>query len=90
MVAETPLPNESLPAAEPKWRELLIDRIVELNPSAEHDFLERFREDALERYAAHLEAKLTPRGTSAGWVRTHETPAVTSWRAPKETIDRLW
>jgi len=79
-----------LPATAPTWRELLIDRIVELNPSAEHDFLGRFADSALEHYASHLESALTPRGKGARWSRTPETPAVTAWRAPTESFDRLW
>ena len=94
MVAEpriaAPHTASESPAAPPAWRDLLIDRIVELNPSAEHEFLGRFEEAALERYASHLEAKLEPRGKASRWIRTNETPAGTAWRAPKERLERLW
>lgn len=95
MVTEAPesrIDETTIDAApvNPTWRDLLIDRIVELNPSAEHTFLERFTDGALERYADHLEASLLPRGKRARWIRTDETPAVTGWRTPKERLERLW
>lgn len=85
-------PAHDMPAREaaPTWREVLIDRIVELNPSADHEFLGGFEEPALEQYASHLESALTPRGRGSRWSRPNDSPAVMAWQAPKETLDRLW
>jgi len=59
-------------------REQVVDRIITINPTATTDFLERFSEDSLARYLAHLMAASGPRGRHARWVRPGDSPAIMS------------
>jgi len=55
-------------------RTQLIARIRDLNASADARWLAQFSTDALQRYLAHLELTLEPRGTA--WTRPGDTPVV--------------
>lgn len=57
-------------------RERLIERILEINPSATAAFLGEFEHGALARYLGHLISAEAPRGREARWVRPTETPAI--------------
>lgn len=59
----------------------LVDRILEMNPTAVGNYLSGFGRDALSNYLDHLVATSTPRGRSATWVRRAETPGITARRA---------
>lgn len=61
---------------EPLTREQLIDRIIEINPSATTTFLSAFEHSSLARYLDHLAAAEAPRGRDARWVRPGDTPAI--------------
>ncbi len=69
----TASPNLDLPQ--------LVDRILEMNPTAGGNYLSGFGRDALSNYLDHLVATSTPRGRSATWVRRAETPGITARRA---------
>lgn len=62
-------------------REQLVDRILELNPSATLAFLGEFGEMSLSVYLAHLMAAQEPRGRTATWVRPGDSPAIVSREA---------
>jgi hypothetical protein len=57
-------------------REQVVDRIVNLNPTASTDFLSRFGEGPLSEYLARLDRAKGPRGREARWVRTGSSPAI--------------
>jgi hypothetical protein len=59
----------------------LVDRILEINPTAGGTYLSGFGRDALSNYLDHLVATSAPRGRSATWVRRAETPGITARRA---------
>lgn len=52
----------------------LVERIMDLNPSATEAYLDTFSDRALTSYLAHLETLGQPRG--ARWVRPSDTPAI--------------
>lgn len=56
--------------------EQLIERIQTMNPTATPEYLGGFDREALISYLAHLSYSLEPRGRSARWVRTGDTPAI--------------
>jgi hypothetical protein len=58
----------------------VIDSILQLNPSAKQEWLERFDVSALRRYLDHLQLALEPRGRDSVWQRDGETPAVVTRR----------
>lgn len=64
----------------------LVDRILEINPTAGGTYLSGFGRDALSNYLDHLVATSAPRGRSATWVRRAETPGITARRA-RDTRD---
>lgn len=51
-------------------RRRVIDELMSLNPSAQHDFLETFSTDSLREYLEHLHSSQCPRGRQARWART--------------------
>lgn len=57
-------------------REQVIDRIIQINPSATTRFLDRFAEAPLRTYLDHLVAKSAPRGRAARWCRPGDTRAI--------------
>lgn len=57
-------------------RRVLIDQIVQINPSAGPAFLRQFAEPQLRKYLDHLEAGTGPRGRNARWVRCNDVPAL--------------
>lgn len=57
-------------------RQRTIDGILRINAFAAVGFLQRFTDDALRGYLAHLEATSQPRGRQAVWVRPGDTAAV--------------
>ncbi len=58
----------------------LIDGILQLNPTARHDWLDRFDTAALHRYLNHLLHAYEPRGRDSFWIRDAETTAVVTRR----------
>lgn len=54
----------------------LVDRIMELNPSASGQFLVNFRREALRDYLDHLVCTSAPRGRGARWLRRGDTPGI--------------
>jgi hypothetical protein len=60
-------------------RAQLVNRILELNPSASHSFLVEFTEEALLEYLDHLTIAHEPRGR--GWIRRGEMPAIVAREA---------
>jgi hypothetical protein len=54
----------------------LIEQIIEINPTAQRDFLARFHRRDLCRYLEHLNVLARPRGRGSAWVRVPEAPAV--------------
>ncbi len=54
----------------------LIDRIRQINRSADTRWLEAFDQSALFNYFEHLQVLMEPRGRSSIWRRRAETPAV--------------
>ncbi len=54
----------------------IISAILQLNRSAQTDWLSKFTTPALRRYLDHLEVTLEPRGRESVWIRSAETPAV--------------
>lgn len=54
----------------------LIDKIRDMNPTANIEFLVEFNESALKSYLHHLRYLRHPRGGRRFWVRYGETPAV--------------
>jgi hypothetical protein len=78
--ATTPARPATEPAAAlPKSR--LVERIIELNPSASPEFLATFPEPALGAYLDHLSLAQEPRGRSAPWIRRGDSPAILSREA---------
>lgn len=59
-------------------RAQLVERIMELNPTAGREFLSRFHGNALAEYLEHLSLAAEPRGRSSGWVRRSGQPAIVS------------
>lgn len=64
-------PPSSDDASEPA----LIEQIIEINPTAQRDFLARFQRRDLCRYLEHLNVLARPRGRGSAWVRVPEAPA---------------
>ncbi len=54
----------------------LIERIIQINPSATSSFLSRFRPQRLADYLDHLICSKEPRGSV--WVRRGDTPGIVS------------
>lgn len=54
----------------------LVERIIDLNPTAEPAFLARFQPKALADYLDHLALTREPRGKSSTWVRRRGEPAI--------------
>lgn len=63
------------PASTPAQRQHLIEQIITINPTAAREFLDQFRDSALDCYLRHLNATRTPRGRLATWNRPAETAA---------------
>lgn len=60
----------------------LVDKILEINPTANGNYLSGFGRDALSHYLDHLQTSTGPRGRHAGgWVRRAETPGIVGRRA---------
>lgn len=59
----------------------MIEQIVRINASATADFLNRFADNALQKYLDHLHATQQPRGRAAVWVRSGDTPAANTFSA---------
>ncbi len=59
-------------------REQLLERIIELNPTAEVTFLDSFSTPTLRRYLDRLLGALGPREPSPTWQRPGDTPAITA------------
>lgn len=61
-------------------RSEIVDRILEMNPSATSEFLDRFNIRLLGEYLEHLNAASTPRGRMARWIRPEGSCGI-SWSA---------
>ena len=59
----------------------LVDSIMQINPTASPEWLDRFGQAALARYLDHLEHAREPRGRDSFWFRDGETTAVVARRA---------
>lgn len=59
-------------------RELVIDEILTLNPSATVDFLNAFSEPRLRLYLTRLRTAQHGRGREARWLRVGDSPAIVS------------
>lgn len=57
-------------------RDRAITEIIELNPTASREFLSLFDDVALCQYRDHLVHATRPRGSTAGWIRPADAPAV--------------
>ncbi len=53
----------------------LVERILELNPTATPEFLSRFNLPLLEEYLEHLTLTQS-RGRGSGWIRKDGAPAI--------------
>jgi hypothetical protein len=62
-------------------REQTLEQILDLNPTASLDFLDRFETGLLSNYLRHLIAASRPRGRESGWLRPGDAPAIVSWPA---------
>lgn len=69
-----PKPDASL--SDSPARAGLMQRILEINPTASSDFLGRFKTPELEAYLQHLLAAAQPRGRSARWIRPDNTRGI--------------
>ena len=56
----------------------VIERILELNPTARTSFLNQFGDDELRSYLDHLTSAARPRGEESRWVRPGDTRAIMS------------
>lgn len=54
----------------------LIDRVMELNPTASRAFLSRFSPREVREYLEHLQLTTEPRGSHSAWVRPDGSRAV--------------
>ncbi|GJM19380.1 MAG: hypothetical protein DHS20C14_15930 [Phycisphaeraceae bacterium] len=54
----------------------LVERILELNPTARTSFLRRFDAGELRSYLDHLTVAAQPRGEASRWVRPGDTRAI--------------
>lgn len=54
----------------------LVERILELNPTATPEFLSRFTHSSLIEYLDHLTLTQAPRGKGSQWVRRCGVPAI--------------
>jgi hypothetical protein len=59
-------------------RELVIDEILSLNPSATVEFLDSFSEPRLRLYLTRLRTTEHGRGRGARWLRVGDSPAIVS------------
>ena len=69
------------PASPPSGRlsgEQVIDRILELNPTASPAFLGQFDAESLRSYLEHLLSARQPRGERSRWVRPAGSRAICS------------
>jgi hypothetical protein len=70
-------PPESSSPSSRMTREQVVSRIIQINPTATSDFLERFSEHNLGQYLDHLVAASGPRGGHSRWLRPGDSPAIT-------------
>lgn len=55
----------------------LIDRIRQINRSADQTWLARFDDQKLNDYLEHLQLLMEPRGRHSVWRRRGDSPAIT-------------
>lgn len=70
----------SIPTHGRLTREQVVDRIIQINPSATTDFLASFEDLPLRLYLARLAELSGQRGRSARWIRPDGEPAITGPR----------
>lgn len=58
----------------------IIDRIRQINRSADPQWLERFEDNALFDYLEHLQLLMEPRGRQSVWRRRNDAGAVVGTR----------
>ncbi len=61
-------------------RDRLLGNILDLNPTAQREFLDRFSDQSLRRYLNHLSLTHGPRG--GVWVRESKSPAIVQRENP--------
>jgi hypothetical protein len=77
-------PHEATPTHQPQedrsgdspHRAILMNQILELNPSANAEFLAQFPPGSLAEYLEHLSSAAMPRGRHARRIRPANTPGV--------------
>jgi len=69
-------PESSSPESSRLTREQVVDRIIQINPTATTEFLGAFQERELGKYLDHLVAASGPRGRHARWERPADSPAI--------------
>lgn len=74
----TVVPGSPSPATGRLSGEQVIDRILELNPTASPAFLGQFDAESLRTYLEHLLSARQPRGERSRWVRPAGTRAICS------------
>jgi hypothetical protein len=79
--ASEPLESSSQPSR--LTREQVVDRIIMINPTATAQFLDRFRDESLEKYLDHLVVASGPRGRNSRWLRPGDSPAIVG-REPRD------
>jgi hypothetical protein len=72
-----PAPTETLTKAR------LVERIIELNPTASEAFLRVFSHRRLMDYFEHLASAQEPRGKHSSWLRRGDSPAIVA-REPRD------
>lgn len=61
----------------------VVERIIELNPTASEQFLRVFSHRRLMDYMEHLVSAQEPRGRNSSWLRRGDSPAILA-REPRE------
>jgi len=61
----------------------LVERIIEMNPTASEQFLRVFSHKRLMDYMEHLASAQEPRGRNASWLRRGDSPAIVA-REPRD------
>lgn len=61
----------------------LVERIIEMNPTASEQFLRVFSHKGLMDYMEHLASAQEPRGRNSSWLRRGDSPAILA-REPRD------
>jgi len=63
-------------------RSQVVDRILQMNPTATVDFLASFSDDEVREYLDHLQFVAMPRGRNSRWVPRSGVSAVAMYDSP--------